>query len=156
MEQVNGNHHLTMSVGPAQEDYDFHTRALGMRSIKKTVLFDGQAPIYHLYYGNADGTASSVLTTFPFRQAGVMGRRGTNQVKVINLAVPEGSLPFWEGRLADHGIVAERSSLLGTERLASPTRAASPTRWWRWRATPGPATRAAGSARTPRSTAATA
>jgi glyoxalase family protein len=46
MEQVNGNHHLTMSVGPAQEDYDFHTRALGMRSIKKTVLFDGQAPIY--------------------------------------------------------------------------------------------------------------
>jgi glyoxalase family protein len=47
-----------------------------------------------------------------------MGRRGTNQVKVINLAVPKGSLPFWEGRLADHGIVAERSSLLGTERLS--------------------------------------
>jgi glyoxalase family protein len=118
MEQVNGNHHLTMSVGPAQEDYDFHTRALGMRSIKKTVLFDGQAPIYHLYYGNADGTASSVLTTFPFRQAGVMGRRGTNQVKVINLAVPKDSLGFWQGRLADHGIAAERSSLLGTERLS--------------------------------------
>jgi glyoxalase family protein len=89
MEQVNGNHHLTMSVGPAQEDYDFHTRTLGMRSIKKTVLFDGQAPIYHLYYGNADGTASSVLTTFPFRQAGRHGSRGTNQVKVINLAVPK-------------------------------------------------------------------
>ena len=118
MEQVNGNHHLTMSVGPAQEDYDFHTRTLGMRSIKKTVLFDGKAPIYHLYYGNAAGDPSSVLTTFPFRQAGVMGRRGTNQVKVINLAVPKGSLPFWERRLADHGIVAERSSLLGTERLS--------------------------------------
>jgi hypothetical protein len=38
MEQVNGNHHLTMSVGPAQEDYDFHARALGMRSVTKTVL----------------------------------------------------------------------------------------------------------------------
>ncbi|CAA9502371.1 MAG: Glyoxalase family protein [uncultured Solirubrobacteraceae bacterium] len=118
MEQVNGNHHLTMSVGPAQEDYDFHTRTLGMRSIKKTVLFDGRAPIYHLYYGNADGTPSSVLTTFPFRQAGVMGRRGTNQVKVIDLAVPKGSLGFWEGRLADHGIAAERGTLLGTERLS--------------------------------------
>ena len=118
MEQVNGNHHLTMSVGPAQEDYDFHTRTLGMRSIKKTVLFDGRAPIYHLYYGNADGTPSSVLTTFPFRQAGVMGRRGTNQVKVIDLAVPKGSLGFWEGRLADHGISAERGTLLGTERLS--------------------------------------
>lgn len=117
MERVRGNHHLTMSVGGAQEDYDFHTRVLGMRSIKKTVLFDGAAPIYHLYYGNAGGEASSVLTTFPFRQAGVMGRRGTNQVKVINLAVPSGSLGTWEGRLADHGIACERSTRLGSERL---------------------------------------
>jgi glyoxalase family protein len=117
MENVSGNHHLTMSVGGAQEDYDFHTRALGLRSIKKTVLFDGEAPIYHLYYANANGDPSSVLTSFPFRQAGVMGRRGTNQVKVVNLAVPMGSLGFWEGRLADHGIQAERGTLLGTERL---------------------------------------
>jgi glyoxalase family protein len=118
MERVQGNHHLTMSVGPAQEDYDFHTRVLGLRSVKKTVLFDGQAPIYHLYYANANGDPSSVLTTFPFRQAGVMGRRGTNQVKVINLAVPAGSLGFWESRLAEHGVDATRTSLLGTERLS--------------------------------------
>ena len=117
MERVHGNHHLTMSVGPAQEDYDFHTGALGLRSIKKTVLFDGSAPIYHLYYANANGDASSVLTAFPFRQAGVMGRRGTNQVKVIDLAVPAGSLGYWEGRLADHGIATRRSTILGTERL---------------------------------------
>ena len=117
METVSGNHHLTMSVGGAQEDYDFHTRTLGLRSIKKTVLFDGEAPIYHLYYANANGDPSSVLTCFPFRQAGVMGRRGTNQVKVINLAVPKGSLGFWESRLADHGLQAERGTLLGTDRL---------------------------------------
>jgi glyoxalase family protein len=115
---ANGNHHLTLSVGGAQEDYDFHTRALAMRSVKKTVLFDGKAPIYHLYYANANGDPSSVVTTFPFRQAGIMGRRGANQVKVINLAVPEGSLAFWEQRLADHGIASERVRLLGTERLA--------------------------------------
>jgi glyoxalase family protein len=117
MENVHGNHHTTMSVGPAQEDFDFHTRALGMRSIKKTVLFDGTAPIYHLYYANANGDASSVLTCFPFRQAGVMGRRGTNQVKVVNLAVPAGSLPFWERRLAEHGVETRRETVLGTERL---------------------------------------
>jgi glyoxalase family protein len=117
METVSGNHHLTMSVGGAQDDYDFHTRTLGLRSIKKTVLFDGQTPIYHLYYANANGDPSSVLTSFPFRQAGVMGRRGTNQVKVINLAVPKGSLGFWESRLADHGVQAERGTLLGTDRL---------------------------------------
>jgi glyoxalase family protein len=117
MALANGNHHLTLSVGGAQEDYDFHTRALAMRSVKKTVLFDGKAPIYHLYYANANGDPSSVITTFPFRQAGLMGRRGTNQVKVINLAVPTGSLEFWEQRLADHRIAAERVSLLGAERL---------------------------------------
>jgi glyoxalase family protein len=118
MEQVRGNHHLTMSVGRAQEDYDFHTRTLGLRSIKKTVLFDGQAPIYHLYYGNASGDASSVLTTFPFRQAGIMGRRGTNQVKVLNLAVPRGSLDVWERRLAEYEAAYERTTLLGSERLS--------------------------------------
>jgi glyoxalase family protein len=117
METVRGNHHLTMSVGAAQEDYDFHTRLLGMRSVKKTVLFDGTAPIYHLYYANADGDPSSVLTTFPFRQAGVMGRRGTNQVKVIDLAVPASSLDFWEGRLGEQGVAVERADVLGTTRL---------------------------------------
>ena len=117
METVSGNHHLTMSVGGAQEDYDFHTKVLGMRSVKKTVLFDGTAPIYHLYYANAHGDPSSVLTTFPFRQAGVMGRRGTNQVKVIDLAVPAASLDYWESRLAEHGVAAERSEVLGSTRL---------------------------------------
>ena len=34
--------------GGAQEDYDFHTKLLGLRSVKKTVLFDVTAPIYHL------------------------------------------------------------------------------------------------------------
>jgi glyoxalase family protein len=117
MQTVRGNHHLTMSVGGAQEDYDFHTGVLGLRSIKKTVLFDGTAPIYHLYYANDDGDASSVMTTFPFRQAGIMGRRGTNQVKTINLAVPAGSLDWWAARLGEHGIDAQRTDVLGTSRV---------------------------------------
>ncbi len=37
---VNGYHHVTLSVDGAQEDYDFYTRTLGMKSVKKTVLFD--------------------------------------------------------------------------------------------------------------------
>ena len=88
--------------GGPETSVALHTRALGLRSIKKTVLFDGETPIYHLYYANAGGDASSVLTTFPFRQAGVMGRRGTNQVKVVNLAVPRGSLKLRD-RVADAG-----------------------------------------------------
>ena len=49
---IRGTHHLTFCVGGAQEDYDFHVRLLGLKSVKKTVLFDGEIPIYHLYYGN--------------------------------------------------------------------------------------------------------
>lgn len=114
---IQGNHHITMCVGPAQEDYDFHTRLLGLRSIKKTVLFDGTLPIYHLYYSNADGDPSSILTTFPFRQAGLTGRRGSNQVKAVNLAVPAASLDYWAERLAAAGLDTRAAHVLGTTRL---------------------------------------
>ena len=73
---IYGTHHLTFCVGGAQEDYDFHVRLLGLKSVKKTVLFDGVIPIYHLYYGNGRGDASTILTSFPYRQAGWMGPRG--------------------------------------------------------------------------------
>ena len=85
---IDGTHHLTFCVGGAQEDYDFHVRTLGLKSVKKTVLFDGEIPIYHLYYANRVGDASTILTSFPYRQAGWMGKRGTNQAKSINVAVP--------------------------------------------------------------------
>ncbi|WP_258932904.1 VOC family protein [Nesterenkonia pannonica] len=60
-----GSHHVTLSVAGAQEDVDFHTKVLGLRFIKKTVLYDGSIPVYHLYYSNANGDPSSVVTTFP-------------------------------------------------------------------------------------------
>ncbi len=117
MDLVRGNHHLTFCVGPAQEDYDFHTKTLGLRSIKKTALYDGQVPVYHLYYGNAFGDGGTVLTSFPFRQQGVMGRRGTNQISSLNLSVPVESLGFWADRIAQAGIDSEEADRFGTPRL---------------------------------------
>jgi glyoxalase family protein len=117
MGHIRGTHHLTMSVGGAQEDFDFHTGLLGLFSVKKTVLFDGKLPIYHLYYGNRRGDVSTLLTTFPFRQAGVMGRRGSNQIKMLNLSVPDASLDFWAGRLADAGVAYEEAEIFSTRRL---------------------------------------
>ena len=104
-------------MGAAQEDVDFHTGTLGMRFIKKTVLYDGSLPIYHLYYSNADGDASSVVTTFPFLQAGVIGRRGTHQARELQLAVPSGSLDFWSRRLAGRSIDVDDVEVLGRRRL---------------------------------------
>ena len=99
MSHIRGSHHTTLSVAGAQEDVDFHVGTLGMRFIKRTVLFDGSLPIYHLYYSNAAGDPSAVLTTFPWRQAGLVGRRGTNQAREVLLSVP-GGLAWTSGRAA--------------------------------------------------------
>ena len=103
---IRGTHHLTFCVGGAQEDYDFHVKTLGLKMVKKTVLFDGEVPIYHLYYGNETGDASTLLTAFPYRQAGWMGKRGTQQARFINLTVPSGAIGFWADRLKGAGIAA--------------------------------------------------
>jgi glyoxalase family protein len=117
MEIIRGTHHLTMSVGGAQDDYDFHTGVLGLFSVKKTVLFDGKTPIYHLYYGNRAGDVSTLLTSFPFRQAGVIGRRGSNQIKRLNLSVPSEAIAFWADRLAVNGVPYEQVEVFGGQRL---------------------------------------
>ena len=101
---VTGIHHVTVCVGGAQEDIDFNTQVLGLRMIKQTVLFDGDASIYHLYYANADAEPGSVWTTFPFRQAGVKGRKGTGQIEATGFSVPAESLDFWTQHLDKHGV----------------------------------------------------
>ena len=114
---IRGSHHITLSVGGAQEDVDFHVGVLGMRFIKRTVLFDGSLPIYHLYYSNAAGDPSAVVTTFPWRQAGLVGRRGTNQARELLLSVPADSLDFWARRLTDRGVEVANAEVFDRRRL---------------------------------------
>ncbi|MGC7101374.1 VOC family protein [Amycolatopsis lurida] len=118
MTYVQGSHHVTLSVADAQEDVDFHVKILGMRFIKRTVLFDGSLPIYHLYYANAAGDPSSVVTTFPWAQAGFHGKRGTNQAREVLLSVPGHSLDFWHSRLTGHGVEVTDLERFGQRRLA--------------------------------------
>jgi len=113
-----GFHHITMNVGGAQEDYDFHVKLLGLRMVKKTILFDGARPVYHLYYGNERGEESTLLTTFPFRQDGRVAKPGSGQVKTVSLSVPESSLDFWAHRFTTRAVAFERIERLGTKRLA--------------------------------------
>lgn len=117
MAYITGSHHVTLSVGHAQEDVDFHTKVLGLRFIKKTVLYDGSIPVYHFYYSNANGDPSSVITTFPWAQVGFFGKRGTNQAREVLLAVPVGSLDFWEKRLNAHRVAATNIEVFGARRL---------------------------------------
>jgi glyoxalase family protein len=101
---IRRHHHLTLCTGTVQEDYDFHTKVLGLKSVKKTALYDGTVPIYHLYYGNDLGEESTILTCFPMRQSGRLGRKGSGQISAISISVPESSLGYWRSRLSEHGI----------------------------------------------------
>jgi glyoxalase family protein len=114
---IRRHHHITLCVGAAQEDYDFHTKVLGLKSVKKTALYDGDTPIYHLYYGNDMGEESTLVTCFPMRQSGRVGRRGTNQTRVLMLSVPDSALAWWRHRLSDHGFSVNETEHFGEKRL---------------------------------------
>ena len=114
---IQRHHHITLCVGGAQEDYDFHTKVLGMKSVKKTALYDGDVPIYHLYYGNDQGLESTLVTSFPMRQSGRVGRRGSNQTKVLMLSIPETAISYWRDRLSAHGFEVSERELFDEKRL---------------------------------------
>jgi glyoxalase family protein len=114
---IKRHHHLTLNVGVAQEDYDFHTKVLALKSIKKTALYDGEEPILHLYYGNATGDPSTLITCFPMRQSGRKARRGTGQIGAVALSVAPTSLGFWKGWLEKNGIEASESERFGEKLL---------------------------------------
>jgi glyoxalase family protein len=114
---IKRHHHITLCTGGAQEDYDFHTQVLGMKSVKKTLLYDGQVPIYHLYYGNDMGDESTLVTSFPMRHTGQVSKRGSGQVTYFQLSVPESSLVFWQQRLHELGFEAEALEHFGEKAL---------------------------------------
>ena len=100
---IQRHHHITLCTGGAQEDYDFHTKVLALKSVKKTALYDGDVPIYHFYYGNDVGEESTLVTSFPMRQSGRKARKGTGQTRTLSLSVPTSALGFWAERLKSHG-----------------------------------------------------
>lgn len=98
-----GIHHITAIAGKAKTNFDFYTKVLGLRFIKKTVNFD-DPNTYHFYYGNEEGAPGTILTFFPWE--GIQtGRRGSRQVTEIAYSVPAGSLEFWRKRLDDHHVI---------------------------------------------------
>jgi len=107
---IQGIHHITAIAGNAQRNYDFYTKVLGLRMVKKTVNFDDPGT-YHFYFGNENGTPGTILTFFPW-QGIQQGRPGTGMATEIGYSVPEGSLEFWKDRFTQfnvqHGITAER------------------------------------------------
>ena len=53
--QLEGIHHITCITGDAPRNVDFYARVMGLRMVKKTVNQD-QPTIYHLFYGDEEGS----------------------------------------------------------------------------------------------------
>ncbi len=100
---IRGLHHVTATVSDAQQDLEFYTGVLGLRLVKQTVNFDNHH-VYHFYYGNAEGTPGTLMTTFPYQGKGVaQGRHGAGQIVATGFSVPSDSLALWRKRLAASG-----------------------------------------------------
>lgn len=94
--RILGLHHITAIAGDAQRNYDFYTKTLGLRMVKKTVNFD-DPQTYHFYFGDEEGTPGTILTFFPWKNVRP-GKNGAGMATEIGYAVPDGSLEFWKKR----------------------------------------------------------
>ena len=96
-----GIHHVTAIAGRPNQNFEFYTRTLGLRFVKRTVNFDDPGT-YHFYYGDEAGSPGSILTFFPWEHAGA-GRGGVGLTQATAFRVPEGSIGFWTQRLVAAG-----------------------------------------------------
>lgn len=101
MRSVRGLHHVTAIAGPAQENLDFYAGVLGMRLVKKSVNQDDPGT-YHLFYADAVGHPGSDLTFFPWSHL-APGREGHGLSTEVSLAIPPGTLDYWERRVGRYG-----------------------------------------------------
>ena len=109
--QTTGIHHITAFARDPQANVDFYAGVLGLRLVKKTINFDAPE-VYHLYFGNEAGSPGTIITFFPWPHSR-KGTAGGGQVGITSYAVPVGSLPYWEQRLAGFGIETAKVSRFG-------------------------------------------
>ncbi len=105
---LNGVHHISCITGDAPGNVEFYVGLLGMRLVKKTVNQDDPS-VYHLFYGDEQGSPGFDLTFFEYPGARP-GRAGAGMIHRILWRLPsEAALDYWEERLATAGTSSDRS-----------------------------------------------
>ncbi len=102
--RIQGIHHITAIAGDAKRNFDFYTKVMGLRFVKRTVNFD-DPQTYHFYFGDEQGSAGTILTFFPWGSAVRQGRRGAGMATEIGYSVPEGSFDFWLKRFEEFNVL---------------------------------------------------
>ncbi|MGR3493554.1 MAG: ring-cleaving dioxygenase [Shimia sp.] len=99
---ISGLHHVTAISGPPQANVDFFTKVMDQRLVKKTVNFDDPGT-YHLYYGNHTADPGTILTFFPFADAGP-GRAGPGMASAYAYRIGRGAFDTWIEQAAASGL----------------------------------------------------
>src|SRR5437899_6186640 len=106
--RLEGIHHITAITGDAPGNIEFYTGVLGLRLVKKSVNQDDPT-VYHLFYGDEEGSPGADLTFFEYPGA-ARGRAGAGMAHTIVWRVSSTeALRFWESRLSASGVEARRS-----------------------------------------------
>jgi glyoxalase family protein len=104
--KLEGIHHITAITGDAVGNVEFYTGVLGLRMVKKSVNQDDPT-VYHLFYGDDEGSPGMDLTFFEYPGA-VRGRPGAGMVhRIVWRVASAASLEFWAGRLEENDVVIE-------------------------------------------------
>jgi glyoxalase family protein len=104
---LDGIHHITAITGDAPRNVDFYARVLGLRLVKKTVNQDDPT-VYHLFYGDDEGSPGLDLTFFEYPGA-APGRAGAGMVhRIVWRVGSPGAIDFWESRLGAEGVETSR------------------------------------------------
>jgi glyoxalase family protein len=108
--KILGIHHITAIAGNAKRNFNFYSKILGLRFIKKTVNFDDPGT-YHFYFGDEIGSAGTILTFFPWGEGIQQGRKGSGMATEIGYSVPAGSLDFWIKRFEEHNVIYNKPAM---------------------------------------------
>lgn len=103
--KILGLHHITAIADNAQRNFNFYTKVLGLRLVKKTVNFDDPGT-YHFYFGDEAGSPGTILTFFPWEGIG-QGYTGSGMATDIGYSVPKDSLHFWADRFKQFNVKHE-------------------------------------------------
>jgi glyoxalase family protein len=104
--KLEGIHHITAITGDAVGNVEFYTGVLGLRMVKKSVNQDDPT-VYHLFYGDDEGSPGMDLTFFEYPGA-VRGHPGAGMVhRIVWRVASAATLEFWAGRLEENGVAVE-------------------------------------------------
>lgn len=109
---LKGLHHVSAITKDAKRNYEFYTKVLGLRLVKKTVNQDDTS-VYHLFYADERGNPGTDLTFFEIPNAG-RTYYGTNSISTTSLRVRDDkAIQYWKERLAefsvDHDEISQES-----------------------------------------------